>query len=337
MKCETLSSSSFSTYTWCEWKWFLTYVLKFRDKAGYSAFGGTCAHAVLEAMSEARMAGLHEKDNDKIATKIISNMIKDEDGEPRVPIIWENPSEHIWDPEILFEIFVEYYGEKDQENKNKLLNQRAKYSGILNGIHWILGTPYNPRDCNTIATENRFDIAIEGPRFITGRKDDGQYKYLELLGFIDRIDQIDDDTIEIIDYKTGSLGHWPPGSKQGDKTLEDFYEDIQCLLYYYAARRLYPQFKQVLVTFIYTTKKKTFTVSMGEEDIRRLEEKVRLRFTSIRNNEEPKQNNGFWCKHICSYGDKTGICKKVWNEKNQMGTDFVQLYYGMLNERQSRK
>ena len=107
---------------------------------------------------------------------------------------------------------------------------------------------------------------------------------------------------------------------------------MQCLLYYFAAKKQYKNVQSVLTTFIYTTEKKPFTVVLIESDIERLMERIRLRFRSIKDNNDPQRNKGWWCKHICSYGAKSGICDKVWKEKNSMGIGFIKDFYYELNE-----
>ena len=61
----------------------------------------------------------------------------------------------------------------------------------------------------------------------------------DVLGFIDRVDSIDDETIEIIDYKTNHLLF----------TRDELDSSLQMSLYELAARRIWPWVKKVKLTF----------------------------------------------------------------------------------------
>ena len=61
-----------------------------------------------------------------------------------------------------------------------------------------------------------------------------------VLGFMDRVDRIDDETIEIIDYKTNRQLF----------TREEVDDSLQMSLYEVAARRLWPWVKNVRLTFL---------------------------------------------------------------------------------------
>lgn len=61
----------------------------------------------------------------------------------------------------------------------------------------------------------------------------------ELLGYIDRIDRVDDETVAVIDYKTNRLIF----------TREEVDADLQLTVYLMAARRLWPWAKKVRLVF----------------------------------------------------------------------------------------
>ncbi len=63
--------------------------------------------------------------------------------------------------------------------------------------------------------------------------------YFTVLGFIDRVDRVDDETIEIIDYKTNRQLF----------TRDEVDTSLQMSLYQLAARRLWPWAKRVKLTF----------------------------------------------------------------------------------------
>ncbi|HMA95983.1 MAG TPA: PD-(D/E)XK nuclease family protein [Polyangiaceae bacterium] len=77
---------------------------------------------------------------------------------------------------------------------------------------------------DVVAIEQEFHLPVDG---------------FEVLGFIDRVDYLDSDSIEIIDYKTNHLLF----------TREELDSSLQMSLYEVAARRLWPWVKHVKLTF----------------------------------------------------------------------------------------
>lgn len=75
-----------------------------------------------------------------------------------------------------------------------------------------------------LAVEQEFRLAV-GP--------------FELLGYIDRVDRLDDETIAIVDYKTNRLAF----------TREEVDSDLQLTVYLMAARRLWPWAKRIRLVF----------------------------------------------------------------------------------------
>ncbi len=78
---------------------------------------------------------------------------------------------------------------------------------------------------NVLAVEKEFRLPV-GP--------------FEVLGFIDRVDWVDDETIEVIDYKTNHQLF----------TRDEVDTSLQLSLYAAAARRLWPWAKKVKLTFL---------------------------------------------------------------------------------------
>lgn len=87
---------------------------------------------------------------------------------------------------------------------------------------------------NILALENSFLLEIDDEISISGR--------------FDRIDTISEDTIEIIDYKTGKL-----------KTQAEADKNLQLSLYYLAAKSLYPSKKIILSLYFLEHETKIMT------------------------------------------------------------------------------
>ena len=82
------------------------------------------------------------------------------------------------------------------------------------------------------------------------------------IGFIDLVVEEDPDTCHIIDHK---FGMWKP-------SFDEFSEDIQVKLYSYAARKLFPGYKEYLITFDYArTSPLSYSFTAEEDELTRQE------------------------------------------------------------------
>lgn len=299
MKINGISASSYDCYSLCAWKWYLTYVLGFSDVSSPAAFAGTLIHKALEILSRAAINN-HPRDS------------------------------KIFDAQYLWDICFNHYYNLEPSTAEQLDN--AKLKKICQGYYELLNGPYTPIRDNTISAEDIFNIPIQEPEF----KIKGADNYFTLRGRIDRIDKINDDTIEVIDYKSGSRVNWssPTRSK---KTPEDLFEDIQPKMYHLAAKHLYPWAKNVIVTFIYFTDGGAVSVPFSDEDIEETKSILKKRLRAIESNLDPQQSKSWKCKNFCYFGDKSGICDNVWDEKEECGHKFIEQKYTMLNVRRKSK
>lgn len=293
MRISGLSASAHGTYDWCEWKYYLQYGLGFEDIAGAAAFMGTLAHKVLELPSKAVTVN-HPRDS------------------------------KIWDVDYLWNICFNH-----MYNDEPFLAEQVepdKLKKVCRGIHDLFDSEYTPVRDNTISAEVAFNIELREPDFKIKDKDE----YLRIRGRIDRVDQIDHDTVEIIDYKSGSRVCWSSKDRH-KKTPEDLYEDIQPKMYHMAAKHLYPWAKNFLVTFIYFTDGGPVTVPFVDADYDITKELLKRRFKTIQANEDPQRSIGWKCK-MCNFA-KDGTCDTVWDEKNELGLPFVANKYRILNDK----
>jgi len=114
-------------------------------------------------------------------------------------------------------------------------------------------------------------------------------KYI-LNGTIDRVDQLEDGSVEIIDYKTGDAPNL-------DKTL-DFKRKRQLLLYQAALEEVFGKKVSKLSFYYLKVNKKASFVAKGEEIIKVKEEMLKL-IEAIRKGDfsVPKGNNCNYCQH----------------------------------------
>ena len=95
---------------------------------------------------------------------------------------------------------------------------------------------------DVLAIEKRFELEV-GP--------------FTVLGFIDRVDRVDDETVEVIDYKTNRLLF----------SREEVDSSLQMSLYHLAARQLWPWAKRVRLTFDMLRHDLRMTTERDEEQL----------------------------------------------------------------------
>lgn len=127
----------------------------------------------------------------------------------------------------------EYEGRLDEERAVEIYRDEWSHSGLsgvatyqegLDILRAYLRDNALVDHRNILAVEQEFRLSI-GP--------------FDLLGYIDRVDRVDDETIAIVDYKTNRLIF----------TREEVESDLQLTVYLMAARQLWPWAKNVRLAF----------------------------------------------------------------------------------------
>jgi hypothetical protein len=292
MNLQYLRASSIKTYEGCQFQYFLDSILEIPGSSGKKAMLGTIVHHVLEIMARGKKL---------------------------------NHGSGIYtDHKALLDICWKRY---KKENEGKLeLSDGADKKFCLKSIEKIIETRYDPKRLNVISTEKQFRIELKIPGFsfdyydiIGKRQVSGNY---EIRGTVDLITKINDDTLEIIDWKTGSRKSWETGEL---KDYEYFASsDIQLRMYDLAMSMVYPQYKNRLLTIHFINDGGPFTVCFDDKQRKETLEILRKYFNTIKGNSLPsriKEENGSqsWkCKSTCHYGKtKTengcSICDNVYN------------------------
>lgn len=108
---------------------------------------------------------------------------------------------------------------------------------------------YDPilRQRKILGVESQFDIDL-GVVDMHGNP-------IRMFGYIDLVTEMDKDTVEVIDHKFGA---WVP-------SFDEFSEDLQVKMYSVAARELFPEYKEYIMTFDYA-RRKPMTYSFEAED-----------------------------------------------------------------------
>lgn len=272
MQVNYLRASTIGTYKDCEWKFYLQYILGFPSKAGKKALLGTIAHHILEIFAKAKASGHTEY-----------NTSKRTDIRYICRICWERYTKE--NPEF----------EYTDEDKIFVYNQ----------VMSVVNSVYDPLKLEILRTEHQFEIDMVWPGFQI-EKD----SYMKLRGTIDLITKIDDETIEIVDYKTGQRTDWITGE---EKDFYKFIADVQLRFYNLACSKLYEQYKHRLFTIIFTRDGGPFTVTFTEKELYDTIDQIRRIYWEICNNSNPKRLidekwDQIWkCNYVCDFGKMEGI------------------------------
>lgn len=191
---------------------------------------------------------------------------------------------------------------------------------------------YDPRKRNIHAPEKNFEFPIdkEWAYYHYTLKGEDLIGQFAIKGTIDLITKIDDDTLEIVDWKTGQRLNWATGQT---KTYDDLCKDKQLLLYYYAARRAFPEFKNIILTIYFVRDGGPYTVTFDDSDMDKMESILEKHFTYVQNCDKPRPINmnqsDFRCQKLCNYyknnqpGTRENICRFMQNEIKKKGIEKV--------------
>lgn len=284
MKVYSLSASRIKTYKQCEFKHYLQYHLGLEISSSFAADQGSMVHVIFEKLGEDIKDGVSLKDS----------------------YIYNN-----WQQEVL-----RAYQEEGLWKLSKSAMNRQKFCAgcefNLDGLCQIANEPIDkfdgcpkdeyqeaiwlcekvignkdvmyPLDQNIINVEEKFKLVIP----------DGNDEIL-VNGIIDVVTELDKETIEIIDYKTGKY----------TQSYNECKKDPQMLIYNLAVRKL-KDYKDVFIT-VYYMRKKPVTLTFEQSDETRTENAIKHYYWNIKNNESPK-------RRCDKYGEGTSydyVCEKM--------------------------
>ncbi len=138
----------------------------------------------------------------------------------------------------------------------------------------------------------------EGDNITYGNDEDGEP--IKMNGFIDLVVEYDEETILVIDYKTG----------YSVPEHEKFIKDLQPRMYSYAAKIMYPEYKYHWVQFDYFRSIPLEHAFTDHDDEQTRQEVVAL-YNRIKKARSIKRRGEDWyCKYLCN----RPFCDKKWEE-----------------------
>ncbi len=234
----------------------------------------------------------------------------------------------------LIKLSFDYFSlqEKDGFTKKDFIDVEKWVYTVL---HYSDGV-FDPRKRDIVAAEPHFDYEIpyDWAAYDYKMGDKELKGQLSIKGTIDLITKINDETIEIIDWKTGSRKNWATNE---EKTYEKLCRDPQLMLYYYAARKMYPWAKNIILTIYWIRDGGPFTICFDNSVIKEMEDILKERFEYVKSVKVPKMvsptQSDFRCTKICGYyknkwpGTNINQCRFIHDKIVKHGIDYVQLNF----------
>jgi hypothetical protein len=268
----------------CEQQYFGEYVLGWRGPSGQKADKGTITHKVLEILAVIKKA---QQDNLDTVDDDVFGLINIQD----------------YNLDKIIEKVYEYYTQQTQHHKWSPKDLKDCRAWVYKAIEFNNGM-FDPRNRNVLCPEQHFDFEISkpwakysyniGPQTIVGN--------LAMKGTIDLITLVNEDTIEIIDWKTGRRLDWATGE---EKTQEKLEKDPQLRIYHYAIKHLYPHIKHIMFSIYFINDGGPFTICFNDSDLADTENMLRAKFEAIKSSRKPRLNKSWMCSKLCHFGKTT--------------------------------
>ena len=269
----------------CEQQYFFDYVLGYRSPSNKKADKGTIVHKVLEILAFVKFTtqkGEQTFDDDILGKINVYN----------------------YDLDDIIEKVYHYYTSSFNHHEWKPIDFKDCKKWTYKAIEYADGM-FDPRNRNILYPEQRFDITINKPwaeyeyETSTGEKLKGN---LAIKGTIDLITKPSENTLEIVDWKTGRRLNWATGE---EKTQEKLEKDPQLMIYYYAAQKLYPEIDHCIVTIFFINDGGPFSMTFDKEDLQKTEDLLREKFYQIKKCNKPRLSKSWKCTKLCHYGKNT--------------------------------
>jgi len=299
----------------CKFAWYLNYIHKLPFKDSFATMQGKMLHKICEdyASSEIRIRELREaigdanKKDKEMMMREIQELQRYFDYTSRVYYYYRNefePWKYVDGYKETAKLCnsCEFYNE-DTKSCNVIDEKVDEFAGcprkearesfrLINQVFGVDGDQ-NPLNRKILAIEKEFHIEL----------DNG----IPIYGFIDIVSELDEDTVEIIDWK---FGKW-------QLPQDEAIYDIQLRMYAVAASILYPQYKNIICTLEYPryygsrSKPSSVTVTFNQADLEETKNVIAEAWEYVNTQNLLVRSPSYTCKYMCIGYEE---CNKLWTE-----------------------
>lgn len=271
-------------------------------RAGKAALQGNIVHKVFQLMARIRKRGKKEID----------------------PMLLLDMA---WDNLIVKSPEIEIRKVTTRRNKETgVLNEAADYRKCRIALETVLANDhYNPYNLKVLNVEKWFALEMPGKEWQCLDKDKKLHQFT-VRGYIDLVHEIDKETIEIVDWKTGKRKNF---YTQKSIDEEELMREVQPRLYHLVAYLLYPKYKNILITFYWTNDKGPITIALSQDDLTMTIAALYRFFTTIKKDTLIRRNRSWGCK-MCSF-ERSNICNRVWSDLHTLGSEYIEKRYVKLD------
>jgi hypothetical protein len=305
MRIVRCSASSIGTYNRCQFSYFMHYSLGMETKVGKAAIQGSIVHKTLEWMLKLRKRG---------KTNVDPMWLLDR--------AWDELTQA--SPEIEIRRVTTRIDRETGELKEAVDFKKCRVA--LETI--IADKFYNPYNLKILDVEQWFELMMPGKEWECVDQDGISHQFAT-RGFIDLVHEIDSDTIEIVDWKSGNRANFHTQEQIDEAVLT---REVQPRLYHLAAFFLYPQYKNILITFYYANSGGPVTISLSHDDLTATIAYLYDFMTKVKEDTLIHRNLHWSCK-LCSFRNN-GICDRIWSDLCTMGGEYIKDRYTKLNYEQ---
>lgn len=296
-----IRSSSYTAWSWCEWKYYLVYVLGMQDPSNKSAEKGNVAHKVLELMARQKLASQNNEET----------IYEEGYGKFLVYDEWTKLFDFVLEKQLK-ETSHKYTPKDIQDCKNSVIRVLEYRDGR-----------YDPRKLEIVMPEQYFDIEFTDPWAKYEFKIGGETikGNLAIRGTMDLIAKDPYGDLEYIDYKTGRRWDW---IKSKPKEIKDLEKDPQLLIYYYALRKLYPN-RDISMTIFFMNDGGPFSLQYDNDSLKLAKKLIQKRFLDIKYNNNPSWIFGNErCYKFCNFyknKNESGVsqCEELRTKYQEIG------------------
>lgn len=277
IQLKKLSASSINSFDACQLKWFIQYVLGYREPSGKAAVLGTICHYVLECIAKSKI--LRQSGEPSVEDEIVGEIRQTYDLDE-----WIN---------TIYNYYVDLekhlvFDDKDYREVRKNIEKAQ--------AHHLFPERHN----HIIEPEGGFFLPIDKMWAKFSYLTNGQIEEGNILlnGFIDLIFRDKNGMLNFIDYKFGSsTKDW---ATDKEKDTSSIIRDTQLCMYYWALRNKFPEEKEIVANLWFVKVGKAFTHIFGEEQERHLMQKVEATVSKIKGMQVPEPRYTWKCK-MCPF------------------------------------